>query len=167
MNLSLNCCLMKYTSNLESNSPNHFQYMLIKTFITYVLKNLILQIRPTTEGQNLTGVNIQLWPKVKITATVQHSEMQNAQYAWFLPQTSQEGNKCTTTLEKLRAYSPNIYTGGPPLVRSQLVRIPLVRIFKKLSWNSTCTILHKKNPLVRIQLIRFCIKIPHLYELNL
>ena len=25
------------------------------------------------------------------------------------------------------------YTGGPPVVRSQLVRIPLVRIFKKLS----------------------------------
>ena len=45
-------------------------------------------------------------------------------------------------------------TGGPPLVRSQLVRIPLVRIFKKLSWNSTCTIFHQSPPLVRIQLIR-------------
>ena len=37
--------------------------MLVKT---YVLKNLILQLRPTTEGQRLTGLNIR--PKVKITA---------------------------------------------------------------------------------------------------
>ena len=35
---------------------------------------------------------------------------QHAQYTRFLPHTSQEGNKCTTTQEKLRGYCPNIYT---------------------------------------------------------
>ena len=57
-------------------------------------------------------------------------------------------------------------TGGPPLVRSQLVRIPLVRIFKKLPRNSTCTILDPSPPLVRIQLTRFGIKVPHYYEIH-
>ena len=32
-----------------------------------------------------------------------------AQYTWFLPQTSQEGNEGTTTKEKLRTYCPDIY----------------------------------------------------------
>ena len=35
---------------------------------------------------------------------------QHAQYTWFLPQTSQEGNEWNTTLWKLKAYGPNIYS---------------------------------------------------------
>ena len=47
------------------------------------------------------------------------------------------------------------HTGGPPLVWSQLVQIPLVvRIFKKLSLNTTCTILHQCPPIVQIKLVR-------------
>ena len=38
------------------------------------------------------------------------SNMYIAQYTWFQPQNSQEGNKCTIRLEKLRACCPNIYT---------------------------------------------------------
>ena len=52
------------------------------------------------------------------------------------------------------------HTGGPPIVRSQLVRIPLVRIFKKLSLNSTCTILHQCPPLVQIKLVQYWISHP-------
>ena len=47
------------------------------------------------------------------------------------------------------------HTGGPPIVRSQLVRIPRVRIFKKLSLNSTCTSLHQCPQLVQIKLVRY------------
>ena len=63
-------------------------------------------------------------------------------------------------------WAKEIFQGGPPLVRSQLVRISLVRIFKKLSWNSTCTILYPNPPVVRIQLTRFCIKILNYYEMQ-
>ena len=64
------------------------------------------------------------------------------------------------------------HTWGPPLVRSQLVRFPLVRTFKKVSkfqlvrfWTksptytvSSNTIFHQNPPLVRFQ--RFCISLP-------
>ena len=81
---------MKYTSNLESNSPNYFQYMLVKTFITFVLKILILRLRPTTEGQSLTGLNIQLRPKVKITTMVQHWQRRKIR---LISATDQPGRK--------------------------------------------------------------------------
>ena len=48
-------------------------------------------------------------------------------------------------IEALLNYSVQS-TGCPPLVRSPLVRIPLVGIFKKPSWNSTFTVFHQSPP---------------------
>ena len=58
----------------KSNALIYFQYLLIKTFMTYLLKILILRLRlrPTAQGQSLSALNILLRPKAKIATTVQH-----------------------------------------------------------------------------------------------
>ena len=57
---------------------------------------------------------------------------QNAQYTWFLPQTSQEGNECTTTYLNLRANCPNIYNVAMPIVKGLLFAHWVHNLFEEL-----------------------------------
>ena len=46
-------------------------------FYDVCLKKIILRLwlRPIGKGRSLSGLNIQLWPKVKIVPTVQHCQI--------------------------------------------------------------------------------------------
>jgi hypothetical protein len=72
--------------------------VLIKTFITYVLRFFILRLRlrPMAVGRSLSGLNIRLQPKVKIAPTVQHWTIYN--FSMYFFSNHSIGNKSTLPL---------------------------------------------------------------------